>query len=581
MLMMATTAAMIEQFNQNNILILEEMGYEVHVLGNFLEGNPISGERLEAFKKWIEAHHGKWFHYTATRKPTDVINNTKAYQYTVRLIEKYHYRFIHCHSPIGSVIARAAAHKTHTMVIYTAHGFHFFKGAPLRNWLCYYPVEYLLSKWTDILILINKEDYNRARKNFHALQTVYIPGVGVDLNKFGNKNRARIREKFHIPENAVLLLSVGELNDNKNHEAAIRAVAEIIRERKIKKEVYYIIAGQGHRKEKLTELVHALSLTDKIFIPGFCEDISELYAAADIFVFPSHREGLSVALMEAMAGGLVVACGRIRGNTELIDENGGVFFEPDDISSIRQALTELLLTDEEALLKKGAYNLVKIREYSSERVDQISRAIYQYGGGKKIAECIERLRIREKLGCGNKEIIVLSVGELNKNKNHEAVIRAMPLMENQNIRYFIAGKGRLKNDLQKLARKLGLEHRVHFMGFQKKIAEIYQCADIFVFPSKREGLGLAALEAMASGLPLLTSNHHGIRDYSVDGETGYIFETESELADKMTLLAEDAVQRTAMGLHNRTAVIGYGLAGVHERMKNIYENLEKTNGKNR
>lgn len=375
--MMATTAAMIEQFNKNNILILEEMGYEVHVLGNFLEGNPISDKRLDEFKNWIEAHHGKWFHYPATRVPTDFRNNQKAYKYTVCLIEKYKYEFIHCHTPLGSVIARIAAHKTHTKVIYTAHGFHFFKGAPIKNWLFYYPVEYFLSKWTDILILINKEDYRRAKKRFYAKKTVYIPGVGIDLNQFGIKNGSKVREKYEISDDAVLLLSVGELNNNKNHESVIRALADIIRENDINKEIYYIIAGQGYLKEKLELLVAELSLLDQIFLVGFCEEISDFYSAADIFVLPSYREGLSLALMEAMAGALPVACGRIRGNMELIDENGGVFFEPDDIRSIKRALRSLLLEDRELLQAKGTHNLMKIRKYSSKRVNEIMKVIYE------------------------------------------------------------------------------------------------------------------------------------------------------------------------------------------------------------
>lgn len=375
--MMATTAAMIEQFNKNNILILEEMGYEVHVLGNFLEGNPISDERLDEFKNWIEVHHGKWFHYPSTRVVTDYRNNRKAYKFTVSLIEKYKYEFIHCHTPLGSVIARIAAHKTHTKIIYTAHGFHFFKGAPIKNWLFYYPVECFLSKWTDILILINKEDYQRAKRRFYAKKTVYIPGVGIDLNKFDIKNGSKIREKYEIPDDAVLLLSVGELNDNKNHESVIRALADIIRENNIKKEIYYIIAGQGYLKEKLELLIAELVLTEKIFLVGFCEEISDFYSAADIFVLPSYREGLSLALMEAMAGTLPVACGRIRGNTELIDENGGVFFEPDDVRSIKRALVSLLLEDRELLHAKGTHNLMKIRKYSSKRVNEIMKVIYE------------------------------------------------------------------------------------------------------------------------------------------------------------------------------------------------------------
>lgn len=189
MLMMATTAAMIEQFNKNNILILLDMGYEVHVAGNFEKGNPISQERLEALKKWLEERKCKWFNIPSTRKPTDY-NNVRAYKQVVSLIKQYNYNFIHCHTPIGSVIARCAAHKTHTPIIYTAHGFHFYKGAPIKNWLIYYPVEKFFSRWTDLLILITKEDYERA-KSFKAGKVVYVPGVGIDLDEFNKEKIIR------------------------------------------------------------------------------------------------------------------------------------------------------------------------------------------------------------------------------------------------------------------------------------------------------------------------------------------------------------------------------------------------------
>ena len=155
-LMLATTAAMIEQFNKNNIELLESLGYEVHVAGNFEQGNPITYERLEEFKKWIGEHNGKWFHIPSTRKPNDLRNNCMALKIVIKMINEYHYDFIHCHTPIGSVIGRIAARKTHTKIIYTAHGFHFYDGAPLKNWLIFYPIEKHFSRYTDVLITINK-----------------------------------------------------------------------------------------------------------------------------------------------------------------------------------------------------------------------------------------------------------------------------------------------------------------------------------------------------------------------------------------------------------------------------------------
>ena len=149
-MMLTTTAYMSERFNRGNICVLEEMGYEVHVVANFDKGNPTTKEVLDEFKQWIEAHHGKWISISLTKHPTDFKNNGKAYKQLKQLIQEHKYEFIHCHTPVAGVLGRLAGHNTETKVIYTAHGFHFFKGAPLLNWLLYYPVERFLSAWTDM-----------------------------------------------------------------------------------------------------------------------------------------------------------------------------------------------------------------------------------------------------------------------------------------------------------------------------------------------------------------------------------------------------------------------------------------------
>lgn len=329
-LMLATTAAMIEQFNKNNILILEEMGYEVHVAGNWLEGNPISEERLEKFKTWITTHGGKYFHIPAVRNPGAVRANADAYKKVVNLIREHQYEFIHCHTPIGSVIGRIAAHYTHTKIIYTAHGFHFFKGAPLKNWLLYYPAERFLSRWTDMLITINKEDYERAKKSFYAKRTEYIPGVGIDTQKFSNGliDREEKRKSLGLEETDIMLLSVGELIERKNHGIVIEAIAQLKEER-----YKYFICGKGALKDKYQSMIQELGLEKQVFLLGYRDDISELCQVADLYIFPSYQEGLPVALMEAVACHVPVICTNVRGNTDLI-KNQECLFEPNDREGI-------------------------------------------------------------------------------------------------------------------------------------------------------------------------------------------------------------------------------------------------------
>lgn len=375
-LMLATTAAMIEQFNKNNIAILNEMGIKVDVIGNFDKGNPISTERLEAFKNWISERGGICYNYPATRKPFDFVNNFKAYKKAVEVIKKNKYLFIHCHNPIGAVIGRLAGKSTNTKVVYTAHGFHFYDGAPILNWLLYYPVEKWLSRYTDTIITINKEDYKRATEKFHAKKAEYIPGVGIDIERFGNEHGGSdIRKELGIKPEDTVILSVGELNKNKNHEVVIRALGNLATDN-----IYYIIAGKGALESYLKETAREVKVEDKLKLVGFRSDIERFFDAADIFILPSIREGLNVSLMEAMASGLPCIAGNIRGNVDLIDSGkGGYLF---DVSS-KEELAEKLQMIREHLDEFGEYNRQKIKSFDVDTVSGKLRKVYSELGENK------------------------------------------------------------------------------------------------------------------------------------------------------------------------------------------------------
>lgn len=373
-LMLATTAAMIEQFNKNNIELLNDMGYVVDIAGNFREGNPISEERLEAFRWWITERGGEYYHIPAVRKPMALGANIKAYRMVVGLLKKYTYSFVHVHTPIGSIIGRLAAHKTHTKIIYTAHGFHFYKGAPFKNWLLYYPAEWLCSWWTDVLITINQEDYQLAKKHMHARRTEYVPGVGVDTEKFAAccVDREKKREELGISKDDILLISVGELNQNKNQSVVIRAMAELQNAN-----VHYLLCGQGELLQELRQLAEELKVQKQVHFLGFRNDVLELYRCSDVFVFPSKREGLSVALMEAMASGLPVICSKIRGNVDLVEnEKGGLYIQPESVKEMASAIRRMC-TDVRFRRACSEYNFSAIKKYDTPNCNQIMKEIYQ------------------------------------------------------------------------------------------------------------------------------------------------------------------------------------------------------------
>ena len=381
-LMVASVASMIQQFNMRNIEILQQLGYEVEVACNFETGNTCSEKQIALLKQQLEEQGVEWHQIDFARNVFKVRENGRAYRQLEKLFQEKRYQFVHCHSPIGGVLGRLAAHKYKTRVIYTAHGFHFFKGAPKKNWLLFYPVEWLLSFWTDLLITINREDYDRAKKPMHAAQTIYVPGVGIHLEDFkvladGNKERrAEKRKELGIPEKTFMIVHVAEFTANKNQKTVISAIEKLDGQ-----DVCYVMCGIGDKKRELEEQVKAANMEKKIRFLGFRRDIDEILEASDCFVLSSYREGLSVALMEAMAKGLPIVCGKIRGNVDLVQDGvGGFLVNPgnaDEYAGAFEKLIEMKQNDPETFLQMGETNKKTMEQFSCEKVDEKMREVYQ------------------------------------------------------------------------------------------------------------------------------------------------------------------------------------------------------------
>lgn len=271
------------------------------------------------------------------------LKNIAAYRELKKVIAEGGYDIIHCHTPVGALLTRLAARsarKKGTKVFYTAHGFHFYTGAPLLNWLVYYPVERFLARWTDVLITINKEDYARAQK-FKAGKVVYVPGVGIDVLKFSEpiaeEQRHEIRAGMGVPDDAVLLCSVGELIQRKNHAIVIRALAQLSNQ-----SIHYCIAGDGENRDQLTALAHELGISERVHLLGYRSDVHELYKVSDLFCLPSFQEGLPVALMEAMASGRPCVASRIRGSMDLLDGQNAMLFDPTNVEECKAKIDRMM-----------------------------------------------------------------------------------------------------------------------------------------------------------------------------------------------------------------------------------------------
>ena len=364
-LFVATVKGHIKAFHIPYLKLFKENGYETYVATK--ENKEVTIEYCDHF-----------ISIPFERSPFHV-NNIKSYRTLKKYLEKENFDIIHCHTPVAAAITRLAAKKSRkqgTKVFYTAHGFHFFNGAPIQNWIIYYPVEKWLARYTDVLITINKEDYQRAKKKFHAGKVEYVPGVGVDLEKCHVKDdfsHTDYRTGLGLKSDDIMLLSVGELNENKNHQIVIRAMAQIKNPN-----LHYFIAGEGTLKSHLIELAQKLNLSDQVHLLGFRKDISELLASSDIFIFPSYREGLSLALMEAMVSGTMIICSDIRGNRDLIEDRyNGYLFRPNDADRLKLLIESVSMVDD---LEKEAYsarNKEKIRKYDVRGIVNQMYDIYE------------------------------------------------------------------------------------------------------------------------------------------------------------------------------------------------------------
>lgn len=340
-----------------------KMGYEV-----YLGVNRKNAEVLHCCELPLSFYNSNTF-----RSIFNVKDNFKAYRNLCNLLKNGDFKVIHCNTPIGGIIGRICGRKFKIdTVIYTVHGFHFFDGAPLMNNTFFKWAEFFMAKWTDVIITLNEEDYRNAKKmKLKKNGEVYkISGVGIDTDFYKNINNDGYREKLRLQNDDFVCISVGDVVPNKNYYTAIESISKIN-----DKKVHLIICGEGPQREYLEGLVHKLNLDSQIHFLGFRKDIKELLYTSDCFLFTSKREGLPRSIMEAMAVGKPCICSDIRGNRDLIDENGGFLIKNNDSNEYIKAI-KTLKDDTKLKQRMGNYNKSKINEFSSKRVNEQIKKIY-------------------------------------------------------------------------------------------------------------------------------------------------------------------------------------------------------------
>ncbi|WP_439021821.1 glycosyltransferase family 4 protein [Bacillus thuringiensis] len=309
------------------------------------------------------------------------IQNLHAYKELKSIIHQNKYKIIHCHTPMGGAIARLAARKARregTKVIYTAHGFHFCKGASFINWLLYYPIERSLAINTDCLITINQEDYNLAVKHrFQAKDIKLVHGVGVDIERFTpvtETEKKALKLKFDYSPQDFLMFYAAEFNKNKNQSFLIRVLAQLKNEIPQAK---LLLAGEGPLMEECKRLAIQLGVSNKVDFLGYRNDIASLLQMCDLAVASSYREGLPVNIMEAMACGLPVIATDNRGHRELIINNkNGWIIDHDDIQAMSGSI-DSISKNTKLQVKFGQFGRTSItNEYSVNKVLKEKKEIY-------------------------------------------------------------------------------------------------------------------------------------------------------------------------------------------------------------
>ena len=362
-----TTIGATMGFFKDFVKVLLAAGHTVDIAAN-----ETSRSVPENYREW----GCRVFPLPCSRSPLSKGNLT-AIKAIRRIVTENGYDLVHCHTPIAAACTRLACRKLRKKkglkVFYTAHGFHFYKGAPLKNWLIYYPVEKFCARFTDKLITINSEDFALAQRKMKAKEVLYVPGVGVDLTRFQNLtvDKAAKRRELGIPEDATLLLSVGEVNQNKNHQVIVRAMAKLRRD-----DLHYIIAGVGPMSDELHRLAEELGISDRLHLLGYRKDVPELCYAADIFCFPSCREGLGLAAIEGMACGLPIITSNKHGiNDYSVDGVTGYKCEPTDVDGFAQAI-ERLANNPVLRESMGQGNIERAQKYRVQTINSQMHDIY-------------------------------------------------------------------------------------------------------------------------------------------------------------------------------------------------------------
>lgn len=361
-LYVATVLSHICQFHLPYLQMLQEQRHEIHVAAhdNLAVKN---GLQLKYTDRHIEIPF--------ERSPYDP-RNIKAYKKLEALLDEEHYDVIVCNTPVGGILTRLAARKDRkqgTRIIYIAHGFHFYKGSSKKNWAMFYPLEKEMARMCDVVVTINEEDYQLAKKHFPG-KVERIHGVGVREDRYhpaSAEEQAEMRRKEGLSEDDFVVICTGELNENKNQKTLVAAAAQL---RGQIPNLKVLLAGNGPKEQDLRNQIAAEHLEDVVKLLGYRTDLECVVPAVDVVVSCSKREGLPLNIVEAMLCKKPVVASINRGNAELVeDATTGYLLQPEDAEGFADRILQL---SQDSALKKlmGEAGFRKAALYTVHSVNQ-------------------------------------------------------------------------------------------------------------------------------------------------------------------------------------------------------------------
>lgn len=368
--MLAPMGSVHRRFNKANIEALKGLGYQIELVANFENGDgpEVHNQEYvaECTKSGIVTHSIPFARHSLT-------GSLKCLPQVKKLLKEGQYEIVHAHTETGGLILRLARGvKGNSRFFYTPHGMSFWKGSSLKSQMIYRPLERWICSGMDKNLGMNQEEVDVLRK-WNSKTAAYVHGIGLNLERFQKEGRQRnnVRAEFGVREEDKLIVSVGELDDNKNHATVIKALSFLE-----SKNYKYVVCGVGPNKDMLTKMATDAGLEDKVFLAGYRSDIPDILHAADLFVFPSFHEGLPVSALEAMACGLPLICSKIRGNVDIVKEGvNGYLFETDDHLALAIAM-ERLIGNQELAGSFGVKNKAIVNKFSQEAVLVELKSLY-------------------------------------------------------------------------------------------------------------------------------------------------------------------------------------------------------------